>query len=136
MELEWALLARLAQLRADGTIDIVGAGTDALLVDALPVEVGIVFAGRIRAPINEWMEPGHSLVVVVSSPARELTQRRETLREGRPPPFLLPGAQPGRLICLPLQWSSTASEDLLLTAVLDNVVVREFVLAVRTANAL
>jgi hypothetical protein len=105
--LDWALPARWATVTADGTIDIAGGGIDTLIAPrgSLPTSVEIVIAGRVVAPMDEWLEPGHQLMVVVLDDcSRPVLRRREPLRERNPPARLQPAGRPGRLLVLPQRW--------------------------------
>jgi hypothetical protein len=118
VELEWALPAREAKLRDDGTIDIIGGAVDTLVLAAgvLPTELELTVAARVRAPMSEWREHGHGIRVDVLAPGRETVGRlREPLHEIEAPPRLHPDVQPGRLLALSVSWSAAVLGDYRLT---------------------
>ena len=133
MELEWVLPALDARLNDSGTIDIVGAAIDTLLLSrvTLPVELKLTIAGRVRGPMREWQEAGHSLRLAMRDPAGlTVAHFREPLREIDAPTLLYAGAVPGRLLALPLRWTANSVGSFVLTVQLDEQEPHEFPIAV------
>jgi len=109
MRLDWIVPARYAEVAADGTMTIVGAGVDALYTSAeLPVPVRMFLALRVAAPEDEWREDGHSLEVTLREPSgAECSRRSIELRQDTMPPLKSKGAEAGLLLAFAECWTAS-----------------------------
>lgn len=103
MQFDWIIIAQYAEVTEQGTMNIVGAGIDSLLVGkgSFPVEGELYIAARIVARMEEWRAPGHKLGIRLIAPDGRKYSRHFGLRQIEPPSTLAPGAIPGQLIAVP-----------------------------------
>jgi hypothetical protein len=109
LRLDWIVPARYAENSADGTMVLLGAGSDTLWipVDQMPAQVALFLALRIAGPEDEWQEGGHSLAIALRRPDGEETEGlRLDLKMDELPPLRVPGQEPSLLLSSPQQWTA------------------------------
>jgi hypothetical protein len=103
VKIEWAVLARYAELGEDGTANVLGAGLDTLIIKdgSLPVKGEVHIAGRVVGRMAEWREPGHRLLLAAHAPdGVDIASWSIPLRQSNPPIMLQPGEDPGLLLAV------------------------------------
>jgi hypothetical protein len=86
MRIDWVIpAARCAELAGDGTMSILGAGIDTLLLptQALPTRCEMFLALRVAGPEDEWASGRHILSATLISPSGG---KQEVMRHRLAPP--------------------------------------------------